>query len=142
MKKVTKKIMEKIAEEMAAGKSLVKICKEFPDLPSYRTITRSVQKDEELWEIYRRGRILQAEWYGDHLAELATSPLPDGMDARFMNAEVQRRRLEVDTLKWTLARIQPYGIRDKKEDAGNQGAITLSWANGNVEISDNINKGE
>ena len=59
-----------------------------------------------------------------------------------MNAEVQRRRLEVDTLKWTLARIQPYGIRDKKEDAGNQGAITLSWANGNVEISDNINKGE
>ena len=142
MKKVTKKIMEKIAEEMAAGKSLVKICKEFPDLPSYRTITRSVQKDEELWEIYRRGRILQAEWYSDHLAELATSPLPDGMDARFMNAEVQRRRLEVDTLKWTLARIQPYGIRDKKEDAGNQGAITLSWANGNVEISDNINKGE
>ena len=142
MKKVTKKIMEKIAQEMAAGKSLVKICKEYPDLPSYRTITRSVQKDEELWEIYRRGRILQAEWYSDHLAELATSPLPDGMDARFMNAEVQRRRLEVDTLKWTLARIQPYGIRDKKEDAGNQGAITLSCANGNVEISDNINKGE
>ena len=70
MKKVTKKIMEKIAQEMAAGKSLVKICKEYPDLPSYRTITRSVQKDEELWEIYRRGRILQAEWYSDHLAEL------------------------------------------------------------------------
>jgi hypothetical protein len=54
MKKVTKKIMEKIAEEMAAGKSLVKICKQYPDLPSYRTITRSVQKDEELWEITSR----------------------------------------------------------------------------------------
>ncbi len=134
--------MKKISEEMASGKSLVKICKDHPEFPSYRTITRAVQKDEEMWEIYRRGRILQAEWYSDHLAELATSPLPESMDAKFLNAEVQRRRLEVDTLKWTLARIQPYGIRDKKEDAGNQGAITLSWSNGNVEISDNNNKGE
>ena len=51
-----------------------------------------------------------------------------------MNAEVQRRRLEVDSLKWTLGRIQPWGLKDKKEEAGNTGAITLSWSNGNVEV--------
>jgi hypothetical protein len=36
---------------------------------------------------------------------------------RWLGAEIQRRKLEVETLKWTLARTQPYGLRDKKEDA-------------------------
>jgi hypothetical protein len=50
-----------------------------------------------------------------------------------MNAEVQRRRLEIDSLKWSLARIQPYGLRDKKENSDvNAGGITLTWANGEV----------
>jgi len=103
-------------------------------MPSYRSITNAVRKDDELWEIYRRGRVQQAEFYGDHIIDLATSQLPENMDPRFMNAEVQRRRLEVDSLKWTLGRIQPWGLKDKKEEAGNTGAITLSWSNGNVEV--------
>ena len=64
-------------------------------------------------------------------------PLPagDGVDTRLLNAEVQRRRLEIDTLKWTFARIQPYGLRDKKEDASvNNGSITLSWNQGEVTV--------
>ena len=42
-----------------------------------------------------------------------------------MNAEVQRRRLEVDTLKWTFARQQPRGVRHKKEDVDNQSGTTV-----------------
>ena len=76
----------------------------------------------------------QAEFYADHIIDLATSQLPEDMDVKFLNAEVQRRRLEVDSLKWTLGRIQPYGLKDKKEEAGNTGAVTLSWSNGNVEV--------
>lgn len=129
---VTKEIMEKVAEEMANGSSLVKIAKS-DWCPSYRSITRAVQKEEEFWDIYRRGRVLQAEYYSDHISDLAMAPLDKEGDPRFMNAEVQRRRLEIDSLKWTLARIAPYGVRDKKEEAvGNQGAITLTWANGEV----------
>ena len=135
MSNVTKKVMEQIADELAMGKSLVKICKS-KKMPSYRSITNAVRKDDELWEIYRRGRVQQAEFYGDHIIDLATSQLPMNMDPRFMNAEVQRRRLEVDSLKWTLGRIQPWGLKDKKEEAGNTGAITLSWSNGNVEVKE------
>jgi len=130
---VTTEVLEKIAEEMANGNSLVKIVKENSWCPSYRQIIRIVQKDPELYEIYRRGRVMQAEYYSDHISELAMQPLDKDGDPRFMNAEVQRRRLEIDSLKWSLARIQPYGLRDRKDNNDtNTGAITLTWANGEV----------
>jgi len=131
---VTTKTMQKIADLLATGESLVSICKR-KGIPSYSSITRAVQADDELWDIYRRGRVLQAEYFGDSINELARSPLPDTLDPRVVNAEVQRRRLEIDSLKWTLARMQPYGLRDKKSDGNaNAGAITLSWSNGEVEV--------
>ena len=131
---VTIKTMQKIADLLATGESLVSICKR-KGIPSYSSITRAVQADDELWDIYRRGRVLQAEYFGDSINELARSPLPDTLDPRVVNAEVQRRRLEIDSLKWTLARMQPFGLRDKKSDGNaNAGAITLSWSNGEVEV--------
>ena len=126
---VTVKQMEIIADRMAAGESLLQITKHYKrdGLPSYRSITRAVHKDDRLWEIYHRGRVLQAEFYLDLISELATQKLDKDGDPRFMNAEVQRRRLEIDSLKWCLARIQPYGIRDKKEEAAGGNSITVSW---------------
>ena len=131
-KRITKTIMQIIADRLAVGETLVKICED-PDMPAYRTITTAVVRDEELYEIYRRGRVMQAEYYSDHIVDLAIAPLPPTIDPKALNAEVQRRRLEIDTLKWTFARNQPHGIRDKKEDANsNQSSITLSWANGEI----------
>lgn len=133
-KSVTAAMMQKIADLLATGESLVSICKR-KGVPDYSTITRAVQADDDLWDIYRRGRVLQAEFFGDSINELARSPLPDTLDPRVVNAEVQRRRLEIDSLKWTLARMQPFGLRDKKSDGNaNTGAITLSWSNGEVEV--------
>ena len=131
---VSLKKMQAIADRLATGESLVSICKR-KGMPSYRSVTRAVQSDDDLWDIYRRGRVLQAEYFGDSINELARSPLPDTLDPRVVNAEVQRRRLEIDSLKWTLARMQPFGLRDKKSDGNaNAGAITLSWSNGEVEV--------
>mgnify|MGYP003342982216 FL=1 len=130
--KVTQKVMEQIADRLACGESLVKICQE-DGMPSYRTITRAVLKDDAIYEIYRRGRVLQAEFYSDHINDLAMQPLPSSMDAKVLNAEVQRRRLEVDTLKFTMGKLQPWGLRDKKEDAPQQQSITISWENGELQ---------
>ena len=130
-------MMQGIADRLAMGESLLTICKDTA-LPDYRTISRAVSNDDALYDIYRKGRVLQAEYYADQINDLATAPLPtgDGVDNRLLNAEVQRRRLEIDTLKWTFARIQPYGLRDKKEDATNQNndSITLSWNQGEVTV--------
>ena len=130
-------MMQGIADRLAMGESLLTICKDSA-LPDYRTISRAVSNDDALYDIYRKGRVLQAEYYADQINDLATAPLPtgEGVDNRLLNAEVQRRRLEIDTLKWTFARIQPYGLRDKKEDATNvnNGIITLSWNQGEVTV--------
>lgn len=138
--RVTRAIMKEVAERLAAGENLLKIV-ESEHMPSYRAITSAVVRDEELFDIYRQGRIQQAEYYSDRINNLAESPLPthhaDGTpcDSRWLGAEVQRRKLEVETLKWTFARLQPYGIRDKKEDAPQQSSITISWAGGDVAVS-------
>jgi hypothetical protein len=127
-------IMEKIVDRLAQGETLVDITKD-EKMPTYRAVTRAVSGDDELWELYRRGRILQAEFYADHINGLAMAPLPKGLDVRELNAEVNRRRLEIDTLKWTTARNQPFGIRDKKEDQPQSQAFTISWAGGDVAVN-------
>jgi hypothetical protein len=138
--RVTKALMADIAERLGQGESLLRICDE-ENMPAYFAITKAVIRDPELYEIYRHGRVLQAEYYSDRINSLAESPLPkkheDGTpcDARWLGAEIQRRKLEVETLKWTFARTQPYGLRDKKEDAPQQSAITISWAGGDVAVS-------
>ena len=122
---VTIKVMQKICDRLAEGETLVDITKD-KAMPNYRSVTRAVQADEEIWEMYRKARILQSEWYSDHINRLAMEELPDVADPRMINAEVQRRRLEIDTMKWTAARNQPFGIRDKKEDQPSSSAITTA----------------
>lgn len=130
-RKLTKKQMHDIADRLGAGESLTKICAE-DGMPGYRSVTRAVLQDDELYEIYRKGRLLQAEYYSDHINDLARQPLPETVDPKVLNAEVQRRRLEVDTLKFTMGKLQPWGLRDKKEDAPASSSITLTWLNGEV----------
>ena len=132
-KTVNKKVMQNIVDKLAEGITLVEIC-EAEDMPSYRSVTRAVQIDESLWELYRKGRVQQAEYYTDRINKLAMSPLPDVVDQRVLGAEVQRRKLEIETLRWTTARAQPHGARDKREDAPAQQAITISWAGNEVEV--------
>ena len=134
-KRVTKTNMKGICDRLATGDSLTTICQD-PDLPSYRSVTRAVLEDEELYELYRRARLLQAEYYSDHINDLARAPLPQVDDPRMLNAEVQRRRLEVDTLKFTMGKLQPWGLRDRKEDAPAQQAITISWADGQAVVAE------
>jgi len=124
-------MMEKIVDRLAQGETLVSITKD-DKMPSYRAVTRAVAGDDDLWELYRKGRILQAEYYADLINGLAMEPLPETIDPRMLNAEVQRRRLEIDTLKWTTARNQPFGIRDKKEDQPQAQTFTISWAGGDM----------
>ena len=133
-KTVNKRVMQKIVDKLAEGITLTEIC-QADDMPSYRSITRAVQLDEDLWELYRKGRVQQAEFYTDRINQLAMSPLPDVDDQRKLHAEVNRRKLEIETLKWTTSRVQPNGVRDRKEDAPQQQAITISWAGGDVDVS-------
>jgi hypothetical protein len=42
---------------------------------------------------------------------------------------------KVEVLKWVIARMQPNGIKDKREDALQNQAITISWQGSDVAVS-------
>lgn len=126
--KLNKARMQAVCDELAKGKSLRSICDNDPKMPHWVTVLQAVQRDEGLYELYSRARAIGAEVLADEMHDLAAQPLPDGLDPRLANAEVQRRRVEIDTKKWTFAKMQPRGVRHKKEDVDQQqGPVTLVW---------------
>ena len=127
-RRITKAQMTEICERIAEGESLTRICNQSTDLPSWRTVLRYVQDDEEAYTQYRTARALQCEVMRDQIIDLVEAPLPD--DPKLAMAEVQRRRLEADHKDKHIRQMQPLGIRDKAEDSKqSSGTVTLSWGN-------------
>ena len=129
--RITKDQMHRICEELMDGSSLTKIC-EADDLPSWRTVTRHVQEDDEAHMQYRKARAIQAEILRDQIIDIIEAPLPN--DPKLAMAEVQRRRLEVDQKDKYVRQLAPLGIRDRAEDNQQNkmsGTITLKWDDSN-----------
>ena len=127
---MTKAVMQRVADRLAVGKSLRSICDEDDSLPSWETVPRGVQRDDELYDIYSKARAIGAEFLMDEMFDLARKPLDD-VERSLANAEVQRRRLHVDTLKWVFARMRPWDVRHRKEDVDTGGGvIQLTWGGG------------
>lgn len=131
--KLSKEIMLRICDELADGKSLNSICKR-DDMPHRVTVLQAVQRDEELYDMYAKARAIGAETLADEIHDVSRQGL-ENVDKQLANAEVQRRRLQVDSLKWTYARQQPRGLRNKAEDTAQSGAIVLSWSNGADDVA-------
>ena len=123
--------MQTICERIADGTSLTRICNEDSSLPSWRTVLRWVQEDEDAYKQYRVARTLQCEVMRDQILDLVEAKLPD--DPKLAMAEVQRRRLEADHKDKHIRQMQPLGIRDKTEDQKQAtGSITLSWSGAEI----------
>ena len=122
--------LEEICERIANCESLTRICETSEHLPSWRTVLRHVQEDEDAYKQYRIARSLQCEVMRDQILDLVQAPLPE--DPKLAMAEVQRRRLEADHKDKHIRQMQPLGLRDKTEDKQQAGQITLTWSDGNV----------
>lgn len=131
--KLSKKKMLAICDELADGKSLNSICKR-DDMPHRVTVLQAVQRDDELYEMYARARAIGAETLADEIHDVSRQGL-ESVDKQMANAEVQRRRLQVDSLKWTYARQQPRGLRNKAEDTAQNNQIVLSWSNSSDDVT-------
>ena len=75
-RKVTKEQMVVICDRIAEGESLTSICDTSETLPSWRTILRYVQEDEEAYTQYRTARSLQCEVMRDQILEIIKKELP------------------------------------------------------------------
>ena len=73
-RRITKAQMETICERIAEGTSLTRICNEDSSLPSWRTVLRYVQDDEDAYTSYRTARALQCEVMRDQISDLVEAP--------------------------------------------------------------------
>ena len=103
-------------------------------MPARRTFLEAVQRNEEFYEMYTQARAIQAEVLADEMFDIARQDLGN-VDNKMANAEVQRRRVHIDTLKWTFAKMQQRGLRNKAEDQTGNNQIVLSWSNGSDDVT-------
>ena len=130
--RLNKQQFTEILERLADGASLTSICKTSSHLPHHRTVLRFVQDSDAAYDKYKMARALQAEILRDEIVDLVTAPLPS--DPKLAMAEVGRRRLEADYKDKLVRQLQPYGLRNRKEDIVDDsvGEIVIRWGGGNV----------
>lgn len=114
---ITDAICERIA---TTSKSVPKICEEVGI--AYSTHSRWLRESEEYQHKYARAKEDQVELFAEELLEAARDKSGDLLDGEFgqqgNSANVQRSKLEVDTLKWLMSKLKPKKYGDKIEHSG------------------------
>jgi hypothetical protein len=130
---------EDVLSRMAEGESLRSICRDLKDFgcPSASMFCGRVLDDKAFAERYARARELQCEAWGDRIIEEATRARPGERTKTTVEGGVEvttgdcveRSRLAVDALKWTLAKLHPkkYGEKLAVGGAEDLGPIQLTW---------------
>lgn len=122
--KYTPEIVEAILSRMMKGETLLSIGRD-PELPDPRTIHKWVLSNPEFAKLYHEARRIQSHVWADQIKEISENPMlgtktivttggKDGPSTREETYDaVERARLNVDTAKWILARMNraDYGDR-------------------------------
>lgn len=108
-------------------KSLDKLCKSDDRLPgSAMCVYGWLAKHEDFAAMYARAKAAQAERLAEEMLEIADTPQigtrqklgKDGVDT-FEEDMLGHRKLQVDTRKWLLAKLQPRKYGDKLDITSN-----------------------
>lgn len=119
-------IADRICERMICGtgdkpESLRSICRD-PEMPAIGTVMRWVAKHPEFREQYRASREAQAEVHQEELIEISDNCtddvmllMGDGDDeiGRINHSAIARAKLQIDTRKWIMGKMQPKKYGDK-----------------------------
>lgn len=133
----TKELAETICERLAAGESLISICRD-PNMPSDWTVRKWALDGVDGFDLaYARARDLGYDRVGDELIALAdetrigtiTTVKPNGVETKTADM-VERARLQIETRKWVLERMLPkkYGNKVQTEHSGGLRIETISDA--------------
>lgn len=98
----SEELAERVLDELAAGKSLVKICLA-DDMPTARTIYRWTAENAEFCHSYAHAREVQAEFMDDLVMDVAAKAGEDPQGAR----------VKIDAYKWRASHLAPkkYGTK-------------------------------
>lgn len=123
----TYQLAQQICERLSTtDRGLQDICGD-NDMPGKSTVWRWLSQYPEFWEMYTRAREFQTEIMYDEMERIALEPLPEtdvfdllgnnvgsAVNGSVAMAEVQRRKLIIDVIKFKLAKLQPKRFGDNK----------------------------
>lgn len=122
----TARIEKVILGRISEGRSLQKICRS-KHLPSYTTIVRWLQDDEDFRKKYALARQEQAELLASQLLEIADDGSNDTYKneaGTFVNHDhINRSRLRIDTRKWIASKLLPKVYGDKGNEVNVSNSI-------------------
>lgn len=137
-------IINKIETE---GLSLFKAC-EFEGMPSHSVFLTWCNNNEEIANKYARARECRADLLFEKMFEIANNEHqteiindgPNGVSITRMDHD-KHRRLQIDTYKWALSKMQPKKYGDKV-DITTDGqkiespkTLTVSFNNENIDLT-------
>jgi hypothetical protein len=117
----TAEVLNELLERISEGRPLRSVCED-EDMPSWRTVWRWLQADEDFRTRYARAREAQAH----AIAEQAVIEAAAASDP-------QLGRLAFDARKWFASKVAPkvYGDKQQLEHSGPDGGpIRLTWGDG------------
>lgn len=122
----TEAIEEIFALIATTPKSLESICNSQGHFPTARTVYRMIAADEELCQRYTRAKAEQLQVLADQLVDLADQDRvcekvtikPDGSREVVILDQVERTKVQIDTRKWLLSKLDPKKYGDRTVLAG------------------------
>jgi hypothetical protein len=120
-RELTDEQIDELLQALTDGAPLSSIV-EGEEWPSYRSIFRRLEKDDEFRKRYDRARAIQAERWADELITLANS-LPEDATAE----RIAAARLQIDTLKWIIGKRLPKLYGDAPSSSVNVTSTTHNY---------------
>lgn len=113
-------LAKELCLRIANGRSLSSVCRD-KDMPS-RSLVYDWLADEdkkEFMDRYREADLQRADYHADEMIEIADSVEPD-------TAEVAKARLQIDTRKWQVARMNAtkYGDKQQVDNVSSDGSMS------------------
>lgn len=113
----TQDLADRICAELADGRSLRSICRE-GWAPSTQTVFRWLREHDGFRDQYARAKEESADALIEEMAEIADMPPAYTAEGKIDPADVNNRRLQIDTRKWLASKLKPKRYGDKLELAG------------------------
>ena len=112
-----------ICKEIEKGNSLRQVLRDNENMPSTSTLYQWIDSDKEKTKQYARSCELRADILFDEMIEIADTPIDgivietddNGRTKERKGDMLGHRRLQVDTRKWILSKMNPKKYGDKTD---------------------------
>lgn len=116
----SEKLANELCARLALGLSLRTVCKA-SDMPAVRTVFNWLGKHEDFVQQYTRAKEASADAMAEEILYITDTPKlgrettvkPDGGVETKKGDMLGHRKLQVDTRKWLMAKLQPKKYGDK-----------------------------